>query len=144
MTLANAAPDAATMTRIHTAAYRLDRPWTQAEFSGLMDSPHVIALGDDRAFILARIIADEAEVLTIATHPDHRRQGLARDLLAQFHAAAQAKGAVTAFLEVAADNAPALALYLSAGYVQAGLRRAYYDRADGPAADALILRRALD
>lgn len=140
MTRTNSAPDAEVMARIHAAAYRLDRPWTRAEFSGLMDSPHVIALGDDRAFILARIIADEAEVLTIATHPDHRRQGLARDLLARFHAAARAKGADTAFLEVAADNAAALALYLSAGYVQAGLRRAYYDRADGPAADALILR----
>ena len=140
MTLAKAAPDAATMARIHAAAYRLDRPWSHAEFSGLMDSPHVIALGDDRAFLLARIIADEAEVLTIATHPDHRRQGLAHALLARFHAAAQAKGAVTAFLEVAADNAPARALYLSAGYAQAGLRRGYYDRADGPAADALILR----
>jgi [ribosomal protein S18]-alanine N-acetyltransferase len=140
MTMADAAPDAATMARIHAAAYRLDRPWTRAEFSALLDSPHVTALGDDRAFILARIIADEAEVLTIATDPDHRRHGLARALLARFHAAAQAKGAVTAFLEVAADNAPALGLYLSAGYVQAGLRRAYYDRADGPAADALILR----
>ena len=140
MTLADGAPDAEVMARIHAAAYRLDRPWTRAEFSALIDSPHVIALGDDRAFILARIIADEAEVLTIATHPDHRRHGLARALLAQFHAVAQAEGAVTAFLEVAADNPPALALYLSAGYVQAGLRRAYYDRADGPAADALILR----
>lgn len=140
MTLAEAAPDAATTARIHAAAYRLDRPWTHSEFAALMGSPHVIALGDDRAFILAQIIADEAEVLTIATHPDHRRQGLARDLLVRFHAAARAKGAVTAFLEVAADNAPALALYLSAGYGQAGLRRAYYDRADGPAADALILR----
>lgn len=140
MTLAEAAPDAATMARIHAAAYRLDRAWSHAEFAALMDSPHVIALGDDRAFILAQIIADEAEVLTVATHPDYRRQGLARDLLVRFHAAARAKGAVTAFLEVGADNAPALGLYLSAGYGQAGLRRAYYDRADGPAADALILR----
>lgn len=131
------------MARIHAAAYRLDRPWTYAEFSALLTSPHVIALGDDRAFILARIIADEAEVLTIATHPDHRRTGLGRALLDRFHKVVQAKGAVTAFLEVAADNTPAHRLYLSAGYAQVGLRRAYYDRSDGPAADALILRRDL-
>ena len=137
------APDADQMARIHAAAYRLDRPWSRAEFGDLLDSPHVIALGDDRAFILARIIADEAEVLTIATHPDHRRHGLARALLQQFQHAAAARGATTAFLEVAADNTPALALYLAAGYAQAGLRRRYYDRADGPAADALILRRPL-
>lgn len=137
------APDADQMARIHAAAYRLDRPWSRAEFGALLDSPHVIALGDDRAFILARIIADEAEVLTIATHPDHRRQGMARALLQRFHQAARARGATTAFLEVAADNTPALTLYLAAGYAQAGLRRRYYDRADGPAADALILRRPL-
>lgn len=143
MTPPDVTPDPACMARVHAAAYRLDRPWTEAEFAALASSPHVMAFGDDRAILLTRIIADEAEVLTIATHPDHRRRGLARSLLDRFYAAAQARGAVTAFLEVAADNAPALTLYLAAGYVRVGQRRAYYDRADGPAADALILRRAL-
>ena len=131
------------MAAVHAAAYRLDRPWSLAEFQDLTRSPHVIAFGDARALLLARIIADEAEVLTIATHPDHRREGLARRLLERFHATARARGATTAFLEVAADNAPALALYLSAGYVQVGQRRAYYAREGAPAADALILRRTL-
>lgn len=144
MTGPDTAPDADTLAAVHAAAYRLDRPWTAAEFRGLTDSPHVLALGDARAFILVRIIADEAEVLTIATHPDHRRKGLARDLLARFHAEARARGAMSAFLDVAADNAPAIALYLGAGYAQTGQRRAYYPRQDAPAADALLLRRALD
>ena len=144
MTGPDTAPDADTMAAVHAAAYRLDRPWTAAEFRGLTESPHVIALGDARAFILVRIIADEAEVLTIATHPDHRRKGLARDLLARFHAVALARGATSAFLDVAADNAPAIALYLGAGYARLGQRRAYYPRQDAPAADALLLRRALD
>lgn len=132
------------MAILHAAAYRLDRPWTAAEFRALSDSPHVFALGDARAFILVRVIADEAEVLTIATHPDHRRKGLALALLRRFHALARARGATTAFLEVAADNAPALALYQAAGYARVGQRRAYYARKDAPAADALLLRRALD
>lgn len=136
-------PDPATMAAVHAAAYRLDRPWTLAEFQSLTASPHVFALGDARAFVLARVIADEAEVLTIATHPDHRRKGLARALLGRFHEAARLRGATGAFLEVAADNAAALALYLSEGYRQSGQRRAYYHRAEGPAADALLLVRAL-
>ena len=131
------------MAAVHAAAYRQDRPWSEAEFGALTASPHVMALGDARAILLVRIIADEAEVLTIATHPDHRRHGLARALLGRFHAAAHARGATTAFLEVAADNAPALALYLAAGYRQIGRRSASYDRADGPAADALVLQRGL-
>jgi ribosomal-protein-alanine N-acetyltransferase len=131
------------MAGVHAAAYRMDRPWSLAEFASLTDSLHVIALGDARAILVARIIADEAEVLTIATHPDHRRAGLARDLLARFHAMARARGAVTAFLEVASDNSAALPLYQAAGYRPMGQRRAYYARPAGPAADALILRRDL-
>ena len=137
------APDAATMAQVHAAAYRIDRPWSLREFAELLESPHVLALGDGRAFILARVIADEAEILTIATDPAHRRQGLARAMLDQFHAAAQTRGATRAFLEVAADNHAARALYEAAGYRQTGQRRAYYPRAAGPAADALILQIAL-
>lgn len=137
------APDAAMMARVHAAAYRLDRPWSLQEFASLLDSPHVMALGDRRAFVLARIIADEAEILTIATDPAYQRLGIARDLLVQFHAAAQARGATRAFLEVASDNLPAQALYALTGYRAAGRRRAYYARAHGSAADALILQRDL-
>ncbi|MDM7969307.1 MAG: GNAT family N-acetyltransferase [Paracoccaceae bacterium] len=143
MTPADQGPTPACMAAVHAAAYRLDRPWSEAEFAGLTASPHVMAFGDARAILLTRIIADEAEVLTIATHPDHRRKGLARALLERFHAAARAHGATRAFLEVAADNTPALTLYLGAGYAQVGQRRAYYDRAAGPAADALVLERSL-
>jgi len=136
-------PDAATMAQVHAAAYRMDRPWSLREFTDLLESPLVLALGDARAFILARVIADEAEILTIATDPAHRRQALARTLLDQFHAAAHTGGATRAFLEVAADNHAARALYEAAGYRQIGQRRAYYPRDTGPAADALILQRTL-
>lgn len=139
----NTRPDAACMARIHEAAYVLDRPWSLAEFTQLVQSPHSLTLGDQRAFVLARIIADEAEVLTIATHPDHRRKGLARNLLERFHEAARTRGAVTAFLEVAADNDAAITLYQGCGYTQVGARRAYYPRSDGPPANALIMRRQM-
>ena len=136
-------PDADTMARVHAAAYVLDRPWTLAEFSQLVQSLHVLRLGDSRAFVLARIIAGEAEILTIATHPDHRRNGLALRLLEQFHDLARNRGATTAFLEVAADNHAALTLYQGRGYKQVGTRRGYYERPRGPAADALIMQRPL-
>ena len=55
------------------------------------------------------------------------------------------KGAASAFLEVATDNAPALALYTGAGFADAGLRRGYYrDPAGGAAIDARVMTRALN
>jgi ribosomal-protein-alanine N-acetyltransferase len=64
------------------------------------------------------------------------------DLLAQGLVLAVAGGAERMFLEVAEDNAAARALYARAGFAEAGRRRGYYARPDGPAADALVL--ALD
>ena len=64
-------------------------------------------------------------------------------LLAAGLVLAAGQGAVTAFLEVAHDNGPALALYGQSGFEPVGRRPAYYARAAGLAADALVLRKAL-
>lgn len=111
-----------------------------AEFAGLLESPLVFAVGDARAFALGRVIADEAELLTLACDPAHRRKGLGRARLAGFEAEARARGAVTAFLEVAADNLPAHALYEAADYAEVARRAGYYARGT---VGALILRKAL-
>lgn len=135
--------DAAAFAALHQAAFTQSRAWSTKEFRDLLDMRGCFALGDERAAALVRVIADEAELLTIATHPDHRRQGLARDLMEHWHARAHDLGAVHAFLEVAADNPAACALYVQTGYAETGRRKAYYPRASGPAADALIMSRRL-
>ncbi|GGO54694.1 ribosomal-protein-alanine N-acetyltransferase [Roseovarius pacificus] len=119
------------------------RAWSAGEFAGLLDSPLVFAVGDARGFALGRVIAGEAELLTIATAPEARRQGVGRGTLALFEAEAVARGAGTVFLEVAEDNTAARGLYAVTGYEQAARREGYYPRANGSAADALILRKAL-
>jgi ribosomal-protein-alanine N-acetyltransferase len=119
------------------------RPWTEAEFADLLARPEIHVSADRDALALGRTVAGEAELLTLATLPDARRRGHARRRLAAFEAEAAARGAEAVFLEVAADNAPAVALYLASGYVEAGRRRAYYRRVRGPAADALIMRKPL-
>lgn len=131
------------LARLHARAFTHPRPWTAQEFADLLASPHAFVTGDARGFAMGRVIADEAELLTIATDPDHRRAGLARTTLGAFHTAAQSRGATMAFLEVAADNAPARALYDAAGYVQTGLRKGYYRNRTGATVDALLLSRAL-
>jgi ribosomal-protein-alanine N-acetyltransferase len=56
---------------------------------------------------------------------------------------ARARSAATAHLEVAADNAAALALYDGAGYRRTGLRRGYYRRGDSTPIDAVLMAKAL-
>lgn len=89
--------------------------------------------------ILARVAADEAEVLTLAVDPAAQRQGLGRTLLEQAMATAGQRGATAAFLEVASANAPARALYEAASFVMVGRRNGYYPGGG----DALVLRRPL-
>jgi len=76
--------------------------------------------------------------------PSHRRRGVARALVRSGLAQAAAMGADEAFLEVAADNLAALALYREEGFEPAGLRSGYYRRPGGEAVDALVLRRTLN
>jgi ribosomal-protein-alanine N-acetyltransferase len=89
--------------------------------------------------ILARVAADEAEILTLAVAPEQRRGGVGSALLSAAMDRAAERGAVRMFLEVAVTNDAARALYSAHGFTEAGLRRQYYT--DGT--DALILRSTL-
>ncbi|MEQ9812923.1 MAG: GNAT family N-acetyltransferase [Azospirillaceae bacterium] len=90
------------------------------------------------AFILLRRAADEAEILALATLPAHRRQGHARCLVRTATACLARRGVARLYLEVAADNCPARALYRSLGFAEIGRRRGYYRREDGTI-DALVM-----
>ena len=133
------------MARLHEAAFTSPAPWRAQSFAALLAEPSVFALASPCgcAFVLGRALAGEAELLTLATHPDARRRGLARLLLARFEAEARARGAETAFLEVAADNAGARVLYARAGWQQAGRRPGYYRSGGGAPVAALILHKKL-
>ena len=127
------------LATLHAACFTHDpAPWTASSFADLLADPSVFLIEAPDALLLGRAIAGEAELLTLAVAPPARRQGTARRLLAEFDAAARARGAETAFLEVAEDNAPARALYAGAGWAQVGRRPRYYG-----ATAALILRKDL-
>ena len=132
------------LAALHAQCFTRPPPWPASAFVALRDSPGVHLLTRGQAFLLWRITLDEAEILTLAVAPDARRQGLGAALVADFLRQAQALGATRALLEVAADNAPARALYDGAGFAQAGIRRGYYAPTQGQGAiDALTLCKAL-
>jgi ribosomal-protein-alanine N-acetyltransferase len=131
--MAHAAPLAA----IHRAAFPAREAWGEDAIALQLAMPGVFGLLHPRGgMILARVTADEAEVLTLAVTPDMRRQGVAGALLAGAMAAARDQAAKTMVLEVAIGNAAARALYERAGFVEAGRRPRYYANGE----DALILR----
>lgn len=117
--------------------------WAAAEIARLVSEPGVVALkvGDARpsGFILVRQVADEAEILTLAVDPEHRREGMARALLDAAAEVLRSTAAMRLFLEVSEANTAAIGLYTAAGFRQIGCRRRYYS--DGT--DALVMEKSL-
>jgi [ribosomal protein S18]-alanine N-acetyltransferase len=129
--------------RLHGQGFA--HPWSAEEMATLIMSSSTLGAaaldpisGRLRGFVLSRLAADEAEILTIATIPQARRQGIARGLLEAAMAAARDAGAMRLFLEVASGNAAARQLYGGLGFVEVGRRRDYYVKG-GAAEDALVL-----
>jgi ribosomal-protein-alanine N-acetyltransferase len=133
---------------VHAAAFA--HPWPADEFAARLRSASTIgsAALDPltnrlRGFAVSRLAADEAEILTIAVDPAWRHRGVGRDLMREHVQRAALAGAGTLFLEVDADNVPAIKLYHRFGFVKVGERAGYYRRPDGKPATALVMRRNL-
>lgn len=134
-------PDA--LAALHAACFTSPRPWSAGEFTDLLANRLVFLLTEPGGFLMGRVIADEAEVLTIAVDPTLRQQGIGARLMGRFLTESAARGAASAFLEVAESNTAARALYARAGFTESGRRRGYYHRPDGSPDDALIMTCAL-
>jgi ribosomal-protein-alanine N-acetyltransferase len=90
-------------------------------------------------FIVSRLAAGEAEILSVAIAPAWRSRKLSRPLLDLHLRRLAGLGTRTVFLEVSENNAPATKLYRRAGFREVGRRKGYYDGG----ATALVLRRDL-
>ena len=116
-------------------------PWTETAMADLLAMPGAygwLAAGEQpEGFVMARIAADEAEILTLLVLPPYRRTGLARRLLEAALGNAKMQGVEKMYLEVASSNEAAQQLYTKVGFILVGRRKAYY--ASG--ADALLLAR---
>lgn len=124
--------------------------WDAPTLRSLLDHPGSIALLartgqplETAGFVLGRVAADEAEVLTLGVRLDRQRLGLGRRLLEAFCRAARKADARRLYLEVAADNAAAHGLYRRLGFEESGRRKGYYERPGAPAEDAINLSLAL-
>lgn len=132
-------PDA--LAALHAQSFpAYPRPWSASEFGDLLAAPGVFLLDQNAGFLMGRIVLDEAELLTVAVDPLHRRGGIGRSLMSAFANRAARRGATRAFLEVADTNTAAIGLYQRAGWARAGFRRGYY----APGVGAVVMTLALD
>jgi ribosomal-protein-alanine N-acetyltransferase len=140
---------AGALARLHATLF--DAAWDAATFKELMAFPGALAFaagpgtaGAERprgpwGLVLGRVVADEAEILTLGVAEERRRLGIAGRLIEKLCGAAGKRGAQRLHLEVAESNAAARAFYARVGFQELGRRRGYYERAGAPPEDAINL-----
>ena len=90
-----------------------------------------------RVLGVGRAVADRgwASVFGMATMPEARGRGVAREVLAALAGWAETRDAERMYLQVAVDNMPALRLYERLGFVEL-TRYHYCEAGGGPATSA--------
>ena len=132
--------DAAPLAEIERRCF--SDPWSEAGIEETIQHGTTIGLiaelaGKVTGYLMIRISGEEGEILNLAVLPEHRRRGIARELLARGIAALQSAGVAEAYLEVRESNQAAISLYGANGFKPVGMRPHYYR---SPAEDALVLR----
>jgi [ribosomal protein S18]-alanine N-acetyltransferase len=110
-------------------------PWTRGNFVDALCHGYMCSVdeldGEIRGYAILMPVLDEAELLNIGVLAAQQRKGVGRVMLLDMLDIACAKNMLRVFLEVRSSNAAALALYRSAGFSEIGVRRDYYQNANG-------------
>lgn len=121
-------------------------PWSAEDYMNIGGPPEAAIITDDdvaEGLLVLQFAADEAEIINLGVVPEARRKGLGQELLDAGEALAIVLGIRRIFLEVAADNDAARALYVRSGYAEVGQRKNYYARPDGTRMDAIVKSKTL-
>lgn len=126
-------------------------PWSRGNFTDALDSGYLCCVDDVPlvaghreqgveilGYAILMPVVDEAELLTIGVAEGRQRQGLGRMILGNMLEAARERDMRCVHLEVRASNEAAIALYRSVGFIKVGMRKDYYQNADG-CEDALTM-----
>ena len=116
-------------------------PWSHKDLISELKNPWAIWITAVENGALAGYLGiqygpDGADIMSIATSPDFRGKGIAKQLLSHMESQLKALNLKWITLEVRPSNASALALYTSQGFQQVGRRPKYYQK---PTEDALPL-----
>jgi ribosomal-protein-alanine N-acetyltransferase len=138
-----ASSDLAAVLALEAAAYAF--PWSQGNFvdslaAGYLAWVRVGAQQQLLAYCVAQPGFEETHLLNLTVAPAQQRRGHGRALLVALAGWARQRGDAALWLEVRQSNAGGRRLYASAGFAEAGLRRAYYPAANQQREDAVVMR----
>jgi ribosomal-protein-alanine N-acetyltransferase len=139
--------EAAVISLLHAECFDEAR-WDERAVTEILALPGAygfIALEHEApgGFVLARVAADECQILSLGVRRASQKNGLGRELLKAALSFANASKARVVHLEVAEDNTAARHLYEIEGFSVTGRQRGYYCRAGSPKIAALVLSRDL-
>ncbi len=143
-------PDAAAeIADLHMKLF--NPPWDVAGVTPLLAAPAAVAFvarvgipPTTIGFVIGQMAADVSEIISIGVAEDWQKRGVGRILFGAFTRAVTRAGAKRLFLDVAADNPAALALYKAMGCAEVGRRNGYYMRHQAPSVDAIVMSKALE
>jgi tRNA threonylcarbamoyladenosine biosynthesis protein TsaB len=144
---AAAAHHAKSLAALHARCFAAG--WNAKAIAELMAMPGALTLiaqseqGEALGFIIARSAAGEAEILTLAVAPNHRRRHIAKKLVEKAAERLAKTGARNLYIEVAESNNAARLLYQKLGFLLTGRRQDYYAKPNGGCEDAVTMARPL-
>jgi [ribosomal protein S18]-alanine N-acetyltransferase len=136
--------DVAMVAQLERRSYAF--PWSDAIFRDCLRAGYYCCVAQLDHIVLGYAImssgAGEAHVLNVCVSEDYRCRGIGTQLLWHLLEFAKGLGVADVFLEVRPSNTTAIRLYQTLGFTQIGMRRGYYQAAEGRE-DAVVLRRGL-
>ena len=117
-------------------------PWDETQFSRLMTGEHFRVLGimengELRGYLSFLHVRDQAEIISLAVHPEKRQKGLGKKLMKALLDYCRIHGVQWISLEVRLSNVPAISLYQEFGFKEVGRREKYYS---DTGEDAMVLQ----
>lgn len=120
-------------------------PWHKESFIEMVENKDALYLvveeKSNPGVVIAacgmRNIVGEGDISNVLVHPDYRKRGIARQMLAELMRRGEQKFGIEAYtLEVRKSNVDAIHLYEYHGFIQEGIRKNFYEK---PTEDAIIM-----
>ena len=123
--------DLRSLLELEQVCFSKSEMWTLLDYIGLLSLPDIIKLKAIKDNLMIGFIALEdkkrssiAQVMTLAIHPDFRKQGIATQLLLQAESLIQFANSIELVARI--DNFAAIKLYEKYGYVKDNILTNYY------------------